>query len=233
MSTIRSNAALRTFLVTSFRERRERETVDRRGELPFITISRQAGAGGRSLAKAILEEFERHPGEPVLQGWSSFDRELCEMVATDPELNVSLTELLTEEYRSRAEDYVAVMLGKSFQDEVQKRISVAIRELALVGKAIVVGRGGACITRDVRPGVHVRLVAPRDSRVERMRESFAVSEKEAARWVDEQDRSRAKMMKSRFGEDIDDPLLYHTVWNTDRTSFEMIARSVCELVRGK
>ena len=67
---------------------------------------------------------------------------------------------MTEEYRTRAEDFVSVLLGKSFQDEVQKKISVAIRELALVGKAILIGRGGACITGDLHPGVHVRLVAP-------------------------------------------------------------------------
>ncbi|MDJ0848409.1 MAG: cytidylate kinase-like family protein [Myxococcota bacterium] len=226
--------ALRTLLLANLRERRGAVVeVARRGELPFVTISRQAGAGGRSLASAILAEFERHPGEPLLQGWSSFDQELCEMVATDPELNVSLTELVTEEYRTPAEDYVSVLLGKSFQDEIQKKISVSIRELALVGKAIVVGRGGVCITGDIGPGIHIRLVAPREVRVERMMESFAASEKEAGTWVDEQDRSRAKMMKSRFGRDIDDPLLYHAVWNTDRTPFELIARSVRDLIRAK
>ena len=66
------------------------------GELPFITISRQAGARGRTLARAILAEFEKHAKEPRLQGWNSFDEELCQLIVSDPKLNVSLSELITE-----------------------------------------------------------------------------------------------------------------------------------------
>ncbi|MGI9592920.1 MAG: AAA family ATPase [Myxococcota bacterium] len=223
---------LRTCLTAHFRERRRAEKdKPRRGELPFITISRETGAGGQSLARAILAEFERHPGEPSLQGWSSFDQELCETIVSDPELNVSLTELVTEDYRTKAEDFVSVLLGKSFQEEVQKKISVTLRELALVGKAILVGRGGSCITHDLAPGVHIRLVAPRDVRVQRMVELFSISEEEAARRVDQQDRSRAKMLKSRFKRDIDDPLHYDAIWNTDRVSLEVLARCVLEMIR--
>ena len=225
---------MRRYLVASFRERRQAvREVDRRGEFPFITISRQAGAGGGALAKAILAEFARHPLDPMLQGWSSYDRELCTLIVSDPELNVSLRELVTEEYRTRAEDIVSVMLGKSFQDDVQKNIAIVIRELALVGRAILVGRGGACITRDLALGVHIRLIAPRDLRVKQMAEQFSISETEASRRVDEQDRSRTRMVKRRFGKDIDDPELYDAVWNTGSVSLEMVARCVSEMVRGK
>ena len=232
MNTRESGEALRTYLTAHFRERRRAEKQQpRRGVLPFITISRETGAGGQSLARAILAEFERHPGEPTLQGWSSFDNELCEAIVSDPELNVSLTELVTEDYRTKSEDFVSVLLGKSFQEDVQQKISVTLRELALVGKAILVGRGGSCITRDLAPGVHIRLVAPRDARVERMMKLFSISEEEAVRRVDQQDRSRAKMVKSRFKRDIDDPLLYDAIWNTDRVSMEVLARCVLEMVR--
>ena len=37
------------------------------GERAFVTISRQAGAGGRALAAALLEEFAKR-GNPVLTG---------------------------------------------------------------------------------------------------------------------------------------------------------------------
>ena len=197
--------ALASHLKATLHERRRGEQkATPSGELPFITISRQAGAGGRSLASAVLAEFEKQD-DIAFQGWHSFDEDLCQAIVADPDLNVSLTELLTEDYRTRSEDFVSVLLGKSFQDQVQERIAVTIRRLALVGKAILVGRGGVSITRDLAAGLHVRLVASREARVKRMMEAFDVSEKDAVHRMDEQDRSRARMVKRRFKQDIDDP----------------------------
>jgi hypothetical protein len=215
--------ALSGHLKAAARERRQAsDEAGPLGELPFITLSRQAGARGGSLARAILAEFEKHAGEPRLQGWHSFDEELCRMIVSDPEINVSFRELITEDFRTRAEDFVSVMLGKSFQDDVQKRISVTLRQLALAGKAILIGRGGVAITRDLGEG-----------RVRHMMESFDIPEKEAARWVDDQDRARARLMRSRFKRDIDDPLLYDATWNTDTVPLEVIARWAVELVLSK
>jgi hypothetical protein len=63
-----------------------------------------------------------------------------------------------------------------------------------------------------------------------MMESFDISEKQAARWVDDQDRARARLMKSRFKRDIGDPLLYDAIWNTDFVPLEVIARWAVEMV---
>lgn len=215
---------------TARERRREAGRAAELGELPFITVSRQAGARGGTLARTILAEFEKHAEVPRLQGWHSFDEELCRMIVSDPELNVSFHELVTEEFRTRAEDFVSVLLGKSFQDDVQRKIAVTLRQLALGGKAILIGRGGGAITRDLAPGIHIRLVAERESRVRHMMESFDISEKEAARRVDEQDDSRARLMKKRFNLDIEDPLLYDAVWNTDRVPLDRIARWAVEMV---
>jgi cytidylate kinase len=216
---------------TAFQRGRVARTEEPLGQLPFITLSRQAGARGGSLARAILAEFEKHPDEPLLQGWSSFDEELCRIIVSDPELNVSFHELVSEDFRTRAEDFVSVLLGKSFQDDVQKKIAVTLRQLALGGKAILIGRGGVAITRDLARGIHIRLVAKREGRIRHMMESFDISEKEAARRVDDQDRSRAMLMKKRFNRNINDPLLYDAVWNTDRVPLEVIAHWLVEMIR--
>jgi len=174
--------AVTSQLRAALRERR-RTGQDREPSqaLPFITISRQAGAGGRSLARAILAAFEEWEGEPRFQGWSSYDEELCKTIVADPEIHVSLRELVAEDYRNPGEDFVAVLLGGSFQDEIQKKIAATIRHLALMGKVILMGRGGVSITRDLASGVHIRLVAPRDTRVQRTMGALRISEKKAAR----------------------------------------------------
>ena len=140
-----------------------------RGELPFITISRECGAGGHTLAQAIIEAFEARKGDHLFEGWKVFDRELCELVASDKDLNVGLRSLLDESTLNAVEDMVSMMFGKSPQRDVQTKVAETIRELAVVGKAIIVGRGGECVTRDLPCGVHFRLVAPLSIRVQRIR----------------------------------------------------------------
>lgn len=228
------NGGLYRYLGAASREHRGTDGEEAAAvDLPFVTISRQAGAGGTSLARAILAELEKHGEDPRLVGWSYFDEGLCRRIISDPEVNVSFTELMTESYRSRAEDFVSVLLGKSFQEDVQKKVTTVIRELASMGKAILIGRGGVCITRDLEHGVHVRLVASRESRIERMAEMLDVSKQDASRKIDEQDANRARMLKVRFRANIDDPELYDVIWNTDRTPMEQIAHLVVELIRSR
>jgi hypothetical protein len=66
-----------------------------------------------------------------------------------------------------------------------------------------------------------------------MMAGFDISEEKAGRWVDDQDRARARMMKSRFKQDIEDPLRYDATWNTDHVPLEAIARWTREMVLGK
>lgn len=198
---------------------------------PFITISRQAGAGGHSLATALLKEIERRVADPLFRDWQVFDNELCHLVMRDEHLKVTLDSLMTEKFRTEFEDFWAAFLGtESPQLTVAKKVCECIRTLAKVGKVIVVGRGGACLTRDLKTGVHVRLVAPFEARVKRIMELRQVREAEAKRLVEEWDHSRAKLIKTYFSRDIEDPLLYDVTWNTDQVPMEMIARAVVEMV---
>lgn len=200
------------------------------GERAFVTVSRQAGAGGRTLAAALLEEFGRR-GAPVLSGWQWADRDVCESLAADPRLNVSLSTLLDEHYRGRLEDYLAqVLSGAAPQLKLFRALFATMRSLAAVGNVILLGRAGVCATRGMPGGVHVRLVGSRGARVERSARRFGWDQAKAERWVDEQDRSRAALVKEYFGHDVADPLLYDLVVNTDSVTAAAAAACVADLV---
>lgn len=200
------------------------------GERAFITISRQAGAGGRTMAAALLEEFARRD-VPALAGWHWADRGLCESLAGDPRLHVSLERLLDEHYRSRLEDYLTqVISGAAPQIRLHQALFATMRSLAAVGKVVLVGRAGVCATRGMPGGVHIRLVGTRGKRVERVAKRFGWEEPKADRWVDEQDRARAAVVKEYFGHDINDPLLFDAVFNTDIVPAAVTASAVAELV---
>ncbi len=203
------------------------------GQSPFITISRQAGAGGNSLAAAILEQLDQRKTE-LCQGWQKFNQELCHKIADEPGMSVALDRLVKLEYRSGIEDMVGeIMIGTKPQDSVNKKIFEWVRALAVHGKAILIGRGGVCYTRDLPLGIHIRLVAPLVLRVKRMSTLLELEEKKAKELVLEQDESRAKLMKNYFGKNIDDPLLYDAVWNTGTVAMEQIARSIVMMIEKK
>jgi cytidylate kinase len=206
----------------------------RKGVYPFITISRQTGAGGHTLAEAILREMSKRSGDPLLLGWQMLDQELCQCVLADPKLNVPLEELLTEKHRSELEDSLAQIFSNATpQFAVYRRMFKLIQGLATIGKVIIVGRSGAFLTRNLPGGVHVRLVASYESRVEKMMQQFHQDRAGAEKLVRDQDESRERLVRTYFHQNISDPSHYDAVWNTDRTPIDQIARLVVEMVRLK
>jgi hypothetical protein len=201
------------------------------GGAPFVTISRQAGAGGHVVARALLDRTLEARPKALFEGWSLFDERLAEMVAENPALKVSLKGLAEEDFASGIQDMVSSWIaGLSPQSAVVAHLFKVIRGLASQGKVIIVGRAGVCLTRSMPLGVHLRLMAPLDVRVRRVRAALEASEKEAHRVVADHDRARAALVKTYFHRDIDDPLLYDLVWNTDTVPIEVIASTTLRAV---
>ena len=201
---------------------------------PFVTISRQAGAGGHTLAKTLLEKFEQQPDQDLFGGWEMFDQKLVTMVADDPDLRVSVESLLGEEYHRTADDFFRqILTASTHQDIVADRIFRLVRLLAEVGKAIIVGRAGSEVTRGLGPSASVRLVAPEDRRLARMMELHGHAEKKAQDAIDRHDSGRTRLLKKHFRVNIDDPLLYDATWNTGAVPFGTIADCIVTTLRDR
>ncbi len=202
-----------------------------RGRLPFVTLSRQAGAGGHSLAEVLLKLLQKQEDPQIFHGWQILDQQLCDILLQDQRLDVSMQSLLSEEYRSQMRDFVRSVLGQQDQHATIRRMFEVIRSLAAVGKVIIVGRGGTQVTKRLELGVHMRLVAPEHQRVRRMMKLLNQDEDAARRSMRKQDHDRVRLLKSYFQIDIDDPLQYDAIWNTGGVSFEVIAESIVALLR--
>lgn len=203
-----------------------------RRPVPFVTISRESGAGGHTLAEALLRVMERESDSDLFKGWQICDQQICETLSQDPRLAVSMQSLLTEEYRSQVEQFVLSLLGtQTDQNLVYKEVFEMIRSFATVGKVIIVGRGGSQVTRGVGIGVHLRLVAPESVRLQRMKMRLGKGEEEVKRIVRKQDQDRMRLVKTFFHLDINDPLLYDATWNTATVSFESIAESIVVVIK--
>ena len=200
--------------------------------LPFVTISRQAGAGGHTLAETLVRTMEQEQDTRLFRGWQVFDQRLCEMLIQDSQLDVSMQSLLSEEYRSQIQEFVLGLFGRrSPQYLVMIKMFEAIRTLAAVGKVIIVGRGGSQVTRRLQLGVHVRLVAPESVRVQRMMKLLLQNEEAAWQTVRKQDSDRVRLLQSYFQVNIDDPFLYDAIYNTGVVSAEAIAETIVAIVK--
>lgn len=207
----------------------------KKGRFPFITISRQAGAGGQALGTLLGEKIQLLYQEPLFRDWHLCNQELCRMIIEDdPALKASVESLRRTEYHSQAEDMLSQLIyGGSSQDLVVKKMFHLMRTFALHGKVIFVGRGSSFLTRDLPLGIHVRLEAPIESRVRRMMQALGLSEKKAREEIAEKDKAKAELVKAFFHKDMRDPLLYDVLWNTDRVPLEEIAKILIQMIRDK
>jgi cytidylate kinase len=199
---------------------------------PFVTISRQAGAGGHSLAAAMLELFARQDDVGLFGGWQVFDQKLCEIVASDPVYSRSLDSLLGEEYRTPTSAFFHQVARSTVdQDMVMARVFQIVRSVASIGKAIIVGRAGSQVTLGLGPGVRLRIVAPEEIRIKGIMELYDINERKARSEARNIDGHRARLLRAHFEVDIDDPLGYDAVWNTGSASMSEIAEATAATLR--
>jgi hypothetical protein len=192
------------------------------GRAPFVTISRQAGADGHRLAEILALRLRGRGRSDA--AWEVFDRALFRMIADDRRLKVSMKYLVDEEYHGRIADFFEQTFGWwTPQDVVLHRIFHHVRLLAGAGRTIIVGRAGAPLTRDLPGGIHVRLVASRERRLERIRQRSGLSEEDGLRRLAELESGRRRLVEHFFKRDVADPMLYDAVFNEDHVTLEEVA----------
>lgn len=201
---------------------------------PFVTISRQVGAGAWPLAQKLADALsEAFPDE---QRWTVWDRELVEKVAADHHLARRLVEAFEEQDRSWLADFFAAMGSADaghYTDEmrVYRDVASTARALAQTGRVVLVGRGSVFITHQMPGGVHVRLVAPLQNRVAHMAETLKVSHDEAARHVRELTKRREQFYHRFWPKDPLTPELFHLTINTGVVSADAAVAMIREVVR--
>lgn len=201
---------------------------------PFVTISRQAGAGGHTLAETLRKRTAERRYEDLYRGWKVYDEAICNAVIQDPDLHVSIQELLTEDYNNPVVDFLHEMVGKQTSHFiVSKKVFRFVKAVAAFGKVVIVGRAGCCVTDQIPGGIHVRLVASEETRRRRMAERFGVSDHDARRMMEKQDHDRARLLRDFFDRDIEDPTLYNATWDTDIHTIDSIASQIMTLIAEK
>jgi len=222
-------SSYKAYIASQFQTQDDEFAVEQR--LPFVTISRKAGAGGITIGEKLCEYLRQHDKNAKTCPWTVFDKNLVEQVIKDHNLPEKVARFMSEDKMNEVED----ILEELFRIHPSKwtlvhKTTQTILHLAEMGHVILVGRGANVITRKLTYGFHVRLVGSISNRIEYMMEKFHLSEKQAIHVIKKRDQGRENYLKKYFGKDIDDPLLYDLVINTDHISCENAAQFIGEAV---
>ena len=194
---------------------------------PFITISRETGAGGITVAEKLSEYLKKND-QTALCPWTLFDRNLISTVLSEHSLPQEFSKFMPEDKASEIRDMMEELFGLHPSEwALVHKTSETILHLAQMGNVIIVGRGANVITRKfLSSGFHVRLIGSLPMRTRHIQDYYHLKYDDAVEFIKKEDGGRKRYLKQNFDKDINDPLLYNIVINTDFISYDDAARMI-------
>jgi cytidylate kinase len=199
---------------------------------PFITISRESGSGGTSLARALARALNAKASEDV--SWTIYEGNLVKRMLRENRLSTGLDRFLPEDRISEVHSSVGEWVGlhPSLWELTQKTVET-MAGLARGGHAILVGRGANFATADIPGGVHVRLVAPAGYRARYISRLYGLTESEALAYNAKRDAERSRYVASIFGKKVTEESVHDLVINTSRISINEAVAQIATLIQAR
>lgn len=179
---------------------------------PFVTISRESGAGGSAVARALADHLRTDDDSSP---WTIYSANLIDVALRNAGLPTQLSRFLPEDRISEIDATIGEIVGlhPSLWTLIDKTNEL-IRQLARDGHVIFVGRGANFATAGIPGGVHVRLVAPIAVRAERTARWLDVPYETAIHYNARRDVARTRYVRANFNANVSDPSEYDLIINT-------------------
>jgi len=188
-----------------------------------ITISRQFGSMGRTIAQLMAREL----------GVEFYDRDIVEETAKRMGLPISVISAKEENANSIyfKRQYPLGMGLSSMQDEIFSIQKNIIEDLAKKESCIIVGRCADSILADVENRLNVYIYAPYEKRFANCTQILKMEEKVARRMIREVDRSR-ELYHRRYCPEYTDAFSNRDLLvDSGRFGIEKTAEILTEIVR--
>lgn len=187
------------------REAKARRKLKTLGIWPVITISREYGALGRSLANKLGK----------LIGFKVWDKELFSAIAEEAGADERFLASLDERRRKMIDDalYSSFMGSKHSNTHYFRSLLRVVHTIGEHGKSIIVGRGGNYIIKPSN-ALRVRLICPMEERISSVATREGISEKKAEKLIKVRDTERVDFIRHYFKRDSGSPHDYDLVLNS-------------------
>lgn len=227
--------------------------------MAVITISRQYGSGGDTIADRVCERL----------GYKHFDKRDIARAAAEARLSqreiASYADFSEENYKVKK--FLDILLRRAHPHNIQshgleERIGTLVAEeeefseaaaLKLVqqailsayqsGDTVIVGRGGQIILKDCRGVIHIRVEANLEDRIQRVKDRLRVGPRAhlaevalrltAQDLINERDQASSDYVRQFYNADWANPALYHAVLNTSKLDLDQAAQITIDLVKCK
>lgn len=150
----------------------------------IITISREFGSGGRTIAKMIADKL----------GYAFYDKELIAEAA----VRTGLAESFVQEHEeSHSGSFFSIPASGTFngmttEDYLWSMQRTIILELAEQGSCVIVGRCSDYILRDREDALHVFIHADPNARAERIINQYGEKADDPLKRIADEDKKRRK-----------------------------------------
>ena len=181
--------------------------------MAIVTISRELGSQGTSIATTLAEWLDCQ-----LLDKGSVEEKMSEYGVPAAEVE------LYDEKKPGFWDRIA-----NDKTRYEHFLRGSILESARTGNCVILGRGGQVVLASVPDVIHVRITAPHQLRIERVRQRFECSEEQAARMVRQSDQDRSGFHRFFFGTKWADPQHYDLVIRTAKLSAEQAVQGIVDV----
>jgi cytidylate kinase len=204
----------------------------RRTARAFITVSRQAGAGGVTFSHRLAQRLS----ELASAHWTAWDHELVDEVSKEHGIAKAVLEMIPYQshtwFADLQQSFVHCEEGE-YCDECSayKRVTLTIGALATAGHTIIVGRGGRFVTAAIPGGIHLRLIAPLDHRIRFIAGKEQLTMDEAIDRIEEMDRNREMFYSRHWPGKTLNPETFSMTLNSAELSVDEMIDCVLPLVQ--
>jgi cytidylate kinase len=186
-----------------------------------VCISREAGAGGGTIARLV--------GTRV--GWRVYDHELLEAIAQGMQVPVEEARTYDELSPSVIQDWLLPLREEHYapQEAYLDHLAKLVESIGHAGDSIIVGRGaGFLLPREST--LSVRITAPLRARAQRLADRMGVSVRTARRAARDMDHRTLKFARTMYRVDAADPHHYDLVLDSHSLGLsiavELIVRAI-------
>ena len=202
--------------------------------MPVITISRQFGAGGRTLGEMIAKKLD----------YQFLDDLIIQELSEKAKVSKAFVKSLERSAGGKISKLISGMFSKNYMERIlgddrgyiDEHIYVEllhdiILEFAKQDNVVLLGRGGQYVLQGFNGAYHLLLVADLKDRIKFMQKFYNFSDAQAEKAVKNGEIRRTAVLK-KFGKgDYDQFHLYHLVLNMSRLSLEQALKEVVVLVQ--
>jgi cytidylate kinase len=186
-----------------------------------IAVSREAGAGGGTVARLVGTRLR----------WRVYDHELLEAIASRMELSVEEARTYDELAPTVIQDWLLPLGEEHYapHEAYLDHLAKLVESIGKVGDSILVGRATEFLLPREET-LRVRVIAPLKARAQRLAERMGVSPRTARRAAQDLDRRRLKFARVMHHIDAADPHHYDLILDTQSLGLAIAAEVIVRAV---